>query len=388
MTPELVNGTLTITPAPLKAKVGHYTREYGDENPAIGISFEGFKNGETDADLTTRPTISTEATVKSNVGIYAVTVQGAESPNYNITYENGSLAVTPATLTVTAQDVTRNYGDMNPSFNLLYSGWKNDDTPSVLSRVPSVQTDATVASHVGVYDLTVSGGESPNYTFVYGNGRLIVTPATLTVQACDTTRIYGDENPAFEFVCSGWKNGDTSAALSRQPSVSTNATTLSHVGIYDLVVDGAESVDYTFSYLSGRFTIAPAPLTISTEAGFYQREEGQENPEITLKYEGFKNNETPEDLLSQAEFTVDADTASVPGYYEIVIFGAESSDYDIIYENGTLQVLEQNGVKDILVARRQTAYTLQGTRVPQRDGQPSNLRPGIYVIGGRKVVVK
>lgn len=88
-----VKGTLTITQAKLTISAGNYTRKKGMENPKFVLDYEGFKNGETEDVLTTKPTVTTMATKTSPVGNYPVKVSGAEAKNYEITHVDGLLTV-------------------------------------------------------------------------------------------------------------------------------------------------------------------------------------------------------------------------------------------------------------------------------------------------------
>src|SRR6185295_904932 len=107
-----INGTLTVTSATLTIAANDQTRAYGAANPALTVSYSGFVNGDTAASLTTAPTVTTTATAASGVGSYSITASGAVSSNsnYTISYETGTLTVTPAALTVTAANKTRTYG--------------------------------------------------------------------------------------------------------------------------------------------------------------------------------------------------------------------------------------------------------------------------------------
>ncbi len=381
-TPTLVNGTLTITPAPLTVKVGNYSREYGEENPAFDITYEGWKNGETEANLTAQPTVKTAATVKSDAGDYALTIEGAVSQNYNITCQSGKLTVTKAPLKATVGNYTREYGDENPTFDITYEGWKNGDTQANFTVQPVVKTEATAKSNVGEYALTIEA-TSQNYDITCVNGQLTVTKAPLTVSVGTYyTREYAISNPNFRITYDGWKNGDNTKNLTRVPEVQTEATEESHPGIYPLTPVGAESLNYDITYVAGSITITPAPLTISV--GTYQREQGQENPEMTPVYEGFRNNDDAADLDKQPVITCEATVDSPVGTYPITVSGAESLDYSITYVNGTLEVVLPAAIGDITVKRNGEFYTLNGTRVSQNAPK----HKGIYVIGGRKVVVK
>src|SRR5207244_8799757 len=123
----------------------------------------GFVNGDTVASLTTPPAISTTATTASAVGAYPIAASGAASLNYTISYLNGSLTVTPATLTVTADDKTKAYGASNPALTVRYSGFVNGDTAASLTTPPTVSTAATTTSEVGRERIAASGAASPNY---------------------------------------------------------------------------------------------------------------------------------------------------------------------------------------------------------------------------------
>jgi len=90
---SFVNGVLTITKAPLIIKAGTYTRKQGEKNPEFTLTYEGFKNGETEAVLTTLPTVTCKATVSSRTGEYPVVASGAEAQNYELCYVNGLLTV-------------------------------------------------------------------------------------------------------------------------------------------------------------------------------------------------------------------------------------------------------------------------------------------------------
>ena len=89
-----VGGVLTIEQAPLKAMVGNYEREQGENNPKFEITYEGWKNGENESVLQSKPVATTEATKDSPVGEYPIVVSGGAAKNYVLEYVNGVLTVT------------------------------------------------------------------------------------------------------------------------------------------------------------------------------------------------------------------------------------------------------------------------------------------------------
>ena len=146
----------------------NYSRGYGEANPV----FEYTKDG---GELNGTPTISCDATVTSPVGTYPIRISKGSVTNSNVTYVDGTLTITKAPLTITAKDCTREQGQENPQFEVMYSGFKNGETEAVLTRMPTVTTTATVNSVPGTYDIIVSGAEAQNYSFVYKKGLLTVT---------------------------------------------------------------------------------------------------------------------------------------------------------------------------------------------------------------------
>jgi uncharacterized repeat protein (TIGR01451 family) len=150
--------------------------------PPLTVTYAGFVNSETAADLTTQPSVSTTATANSDAGTYLIVASGAASANYNISYVNGTLNITKAALTITADDKTKVSGDPLPVFTASYAGFVNNDTPANLDTPAVFSTTATASSPAGNYPITVSGATDTNYNITFVNGNLQVTaPPTPTV---------------------------------------------------------------------------------------------------------------------------------------------------------------------------------------------------------------
>ena len=152
--------------------------------------------------------------------------------------------------------------------------------------------------------------------------------------ARDYTRVYGEDNPVFEYTSSG-------AELVGIPEITCEATASSPVGTYDIVISKGSVTNYNDTYVKGTLTITKAPLKI--KAGTYSRKKGKENPKFTLTYEGFKNKETESVLKEMPTVTTTAQKDSPVGDYEVNVSGAEAQNYDISYQNGVLTVTINTG---------------------------------------------
>ncbi len=261
-----VAGTLTVTKAALTITASNQSKVYGQANPALTVSYSGFVNNDTSASLTTQPSVTTTAITSSPVGTYTITASGAADPNYTIGYVAGTLTVTKAALTITANNQSKVYGQANPALTVSYSGFVNNDTSASLTTQPSVTTTAATGSPVGTYTITASGAVDPNYTIGYVAGTLTVTKAALTITASNQSKVYGQANPALTVSYSGFVNNDTSASLTTQPSVTTTATTSSVVGTYTITASGAVDPNYTIGYVAGTLTINQDATTITASA--------------------------------------------------------------------------------------------------------------------------
>ena len=85
--------TQVVTPAPLTITADNQTMAYGGPLPKLTARYSGFVNGETSANLTTLPTVTTTATSASPLGSYVINVSGAVDANYSIRYATGLLTV-------------------------------------------------------------------------------------------------------------------------------------------------------------------------------------------------------------------------------------------------------------------------------------------------------
>ena len=158
------------------------SRAYGAANPVFTATITGLvgtDNPGTPACALREPA----ATPSSPVDTYPIDcTQGSLSTtSYTYTYVAGTLSVTPATLTVRADDVLRQYGLPNPTtFTFTYSGLVAGDDPADIDVAPTCalrEPAATPSSPVGTYPIDCTGGGDANYTVAPVDGTLTIEPA-------------------------------------------------------------------------------------------------------------------------------------------------------------------------------------------------------------------
>ena len=149
-------------------------RFYGDSNPEFTGIITGLNNGD---NITV--TYTSVANPGSSVGDYAIVPTLVDPDNklgnYNVVINNGTLTVTPAPLSIVADDVTRAAGQPNPAFTGTITGIKNGDDITATHDSP-----ATSGSEAGTYPIVPTlkdaSGRISNYAVTISNGTLTVTP--------------------------------------------------------------------------------------------------------------------------------------------------------------------------------------------------------------------
>ncbi len=360
-TQSVSNGTLTITKAPLAVKADDASRRYGAANPSFTGTVTGAINGDAVA-----ASFSTVATSTSAAGTYPIVpaISGAAAGNYTPSITNGTLTISGAPLTVSADDASRVYGAANPNFTGSLTGALNGD-----QLTESFTTQATQASPAGRYAIVPSaaGAGIGNYVPVTTNGTLTITPAALTVQAANASRVYGDSNPAFTATITGSANGETFTQ-----SFTTPATPQSAVGAYPVTpsVTGATLGNYTLTALPGTLTIAPATLNMSVANA--QRAYGTPNPAFTGSITGVRNGDN-----LQATYTSMAAITDAPGSYPILanVTGSALGNYTVVPASGVLTIVKAGSSTTLTRAAGAPAadgtITLQAQVQSLTSGTPS-----------------
>ncbi len=372
------SGTLTVTTASLTITADDQTKVYGADLPELTATYSGFVNGDTSDSLETPPMLATTATASSHVsgGPYDITIGGADDPDYTIGYADGTLTVTPAPLTITADDQTKVYGAELPGLTASYLGFVNGDTSDSLTTQPSLSTTATASSHVagGPYAITAIGAAESDYSISYADGKLSVTPASLTITANNQTKVYGADLPELTASYSGLVSGDTPASLSTPPTLSTTASSASHVtdGPYAITVAGAIDSDYSINYAGGSLVVTPAPLTIVADD--QSMVVGTGLPVLTATYVGLVEGDTTASMATPVVLSTTATDDTPVGRYPIVASGAKAPDYDIRFVNGTLTVTPQPFAfatsTAIVAAQSNQGTILVATVTATSTGQP------------------
>ena len=182
----------------------------------ITFSINGIAVGTAVTNASGVATLPNVSLVQGGIPISAGTFPGALGVSFagdnqfSASTGSSTLTVTKATLTVTTQNATKVYGDANPAFTYVISGFLNNETVAVVSGTANCNTSANSASPAGTFPITCSLGTlaATNYIFTFVPATLTITRAPLVLAGNDASRLYGDANPALTGTIVGLKAGD------------------------------------------------------------------------------------------------------------------------------------------------------------------------------------
>lgn len=152
---------------------------------------------------------------------------------------------------VTAEG-SRDYAATTATIKMLVKGAPVNGEPEYIC-----DAIADAYKSVGEYPIVVNPGTITTPGLICQSGVFTINQVKARITAQSYTREYGQPNPDFEVSkYQGFKNGETAdEVILVKPVFYCEATVDSPVGVYDIVVSGAEAQNYYFDYVNGKLTI-------------------------------------------------------------------------------------------------------------------------------------
>lgn len=378
-----------ITKDPVEQKIitvyAHYnasitpednTKVYAEEDPELTAKTSGFAESDS-------VTYELERKAGEDVGKYTISVSDGASattytggvPKYNITTGEAIFTITPKPITVTADDLSKIYGEEDPELTVTIEGLvvageagdtsdtgegtsetgegtptqeESDPTPNPApdaedteapeSTETAEQTDSTglitytitrePGEDVGEYEITVTGEElQGNYQVTFVNGTFTIEPKEITVTPEDGTKVYGEKDPDLTATIDGLVEGDSEDLIKYELKRDAGE----NVGEYKVTASGEEAQgNYLVTYEKGTFTITPREVTVTADS--FSKKAGEADPKFTAKAEGLVGSDT-------VTYTIKREAGEAAGTYKLTPEGeAEQGNYTVKYVEGTLTI--------------------------------------------------
>lgn len=267
----LARGDITVRPLTVNAVTD--SRMYNGTTSSVGVptvidlQAGDTLNGPLTQAYASKDVMGTLGSTLAASGPYTV-ADGNGGNNYAVTVNTAPGTITPAPLTITANDAAKTYGQTVTLAPTAFTttALVNGETVGTVTEVSpgTVATAPVAGSPYAITPSAATGGTfTPgNYTIDYVDGALTITPTALTVTANDASKTYGQTLilPDTAFTITGLVNGDTvtsvpetsagtvaSAAVVGSPYAITPGTA---TGTYD-------ASNYTLSYVDGKLYVLP-----------------------------------------------------------------------------------------------------------------------------------
>ena len=305
---------------------------------------------------------------------YPVSVVG--KGNYSGTI-NKSFAITPASVTISITDLTKTYNraEQTPTVSVT------DGTSPIASSSYTVTYNggATLPKNAGNYTVvvTATGNYSGTATKTFTISPKALTDNDVTLSA--TSFVYNKSNQKPTVTV---KDGEAALVADAEYTLTNDGGT--DVGsAYPVSVVGKGNYSGT---VNKSFAITPKDLLV--KVGNYEMTEGEEVPVFVIAYEGFVGEED-ENVLDELPIASTTATSLSPvGEYAIIVSGGSAKNYTFTYQNGILTIKESTGIGIIRLGSEVDVFDLRGNKVASRVKSLQGLPKGVYIINGKKVVVK
>ena len=359
-------GLLKINPIPITITANDVTNFYGEVSNFAGTEFTVDLAELPNGDFVEMVTLTNVLPTTTGVGTYedaivpSHVVAGSQfnTNNYKIAFVNGTLTITQAVLTITANSTNRVYGTTLEPF----TGKEFTTEPAVLPNgetVDAVTLTSTAAgdpeapakvypANIVLAGIAASTIDPKNYAITFSNGTLTVTKAPLTIVANNASRVYG-EKLAFagrEFTTEPAElpNGEAVETVTITSAKAGDATT--PVGEYDgeiapsHAVTGIDTNNYAIAFSNGTLTVTKRPITL--KANDASKTYGETTTFTGTEFAITAGSLVDGDSVDSVTLTSDGAAATAPYVAEgsaIVASDAQGtglSNYEIAYVSGRL----------------------------------------------------
>ncbi|KKW82327.1 hypothetical protein AAV96_00715, partial [Acinetobacter sp. AG1] len=288
----------------------------------------------------------------TDAGLYKAIYYSDNQHGYDFIGNEGTLTINKAKVTVTGNSDSTIYNGKTQSINnphYMVDGLVNGEAESLLGNIAITGASGKDA---GTYSNKVTGENSStkNYDIAYVDGKFVINKKKATVYALDETREYNGFNQQINsFRADGLVDGETESVLAvNAVATRKDAGNYVHAVAYSNAAKGDKNYDLTF--VNGTYTITKATATIkgNSLATIYN---GQVQNVAGFTISGLKGNDANNQANIFSGVTASGASDRNAGSYTNTVAGAASTtNYNIVYENGSLNIAKKQ-ITGVLTAQ-------------------------------------
>jgi filamentous hemagglutinin family protein len=351
-------GAFTVTPAGLTITLDDQTKVYGTTFTFAGTEFTSDPLLNQDSlDSLTIASPGAAASAQVADGPFAITGSdplGTGLENYSITILPGAMSLTPAPLTITAEDQSKTYGEAFTfaGTEFLVEGLVDGNGDSVDSAtLSSDATPGTAPVSLSPAPITLAdplGTGLENYDITLAPGSFTINPAALTITADDQSKTYGETFTfaGTEFSTVGLVNGDTVTGADLASAATAATAEATGEGFETITVAnpaGTGLENYVIALEEGNFTVERRGLTVTADdqskvqgdlftfAGTEFSTDGLVNGDTVSSAGLFSEGAAEEALAEESPFVIEISEISGEGL----------ENYEVALVEGSFEVREE-----------------------------------------------
>ena len=283
--PLLLSGMTALTVTANNATSTFNGAAYASNNGVTYTGLNGYRYSATPVGVLGSITYGGTSQAAVNAGTYTITASGLSSSGqqgYVVTYVNGALTINPLVLTGTLGAGSSVYGSAllpgTVTFTNMVAGHVVTAAPVSVNTtgLTSSSGHLTAGTHNGIESVgtALGGTDAGNYTFAGATGNYTVTPLALTGSIATGSSTYGSTlvpgAANFTNTVSGDALGTATIGVNTTGLTSSSGHLIAgtHSGIETVsALSGADAGNYTFSGITGNYTVSQLALTGSIGTG-------------------------------------------------------------------------------------------------------------------------
>lgn len=237
--------TFEIIPRKVTVTAENAVKTYGDADPELTYTCDRLVDGDVFSGALSREP-------GEHAGSYAISLGTLANPNYEIEFVGADFTVEKRKVTVTADAVSKTYGDADPELTYTCDGLlAADSLTGALSR--------EAGESVGTYTLLLGTLSHSDYEIEFVPAAFTIGKRTLIVTVTPGQgKTYGEEDGELSFTAEGLLEGDAPGfALVREPGESA--------GTYPVTMTGEGNPNYDLQFEAGEYTIRKADLSLNLQ---------------------------------------------------------------------------------------------------------------------------
>ena len=341
------NGNVTLTANWQEQKIADYitltptdvTKPYDGNSYAAGTATVKSKTtSPIPTDLKIEYSVDGKTWTKDPSTITATNVSDSKTVKVRVSSDNYTgklegteeLTITPKSVTVTADNKSKVFGETDPKLTATVAGTLGNDTVEyTLSR--------EAGEAAGKYEITVKGDKlQGNYSVTYVAGTLTITSKVIDKDG-KNVEVNSPTDHEYDSKAHKWsptvtdKKSKKELEAGKDYEVSYDKDNFTNVGTITVTITGKGNYSGT---VTRTYKITPKSVTVTADNK--SKVFGETDPKLTATVAGTLGNDT-------VEYTLSREAGEAAGKYEITVKGDKlQGNYTVTYVAGTLTITSQS----------------------------------------------